>query len=442
MKKNTLGVKPADGVVTGQPFDTKVSANHRIPGLVCHKGMLIASADARWDWEKDGGGMDLVVSRSADGVTWNYTYPGYLGDNGNVWNPGSSTLMDPLIISDGTRLYLLADLFPAGYSISAASTANTFCDTASAFNENGCLLLSGDNRASYGYYLRDGKVCASNGAETGWYTKDWFDLYNERGEYVSNLFFGDSPYLTRPTSFICMTVSDDDGLTWSAPTLLNVKDEGTAWLIIGPGSGVATRDGNLAFTAYDGANIYLICGSGSSWKKVKTNAAANESSIIELNDGTLRAFVKRGGSNTVAYVDFLKTADGYSAGNLVDTGDDNFSHCMVSSLRYSRTHQGREVVLVCCPSDSSGGLWAGRFRGKIYAYALDERNAMTLIGTHQLGDSFFAYSNMAQLPDGTLAVLYEDDCSSYAAGNYYGKASHITYANINLEDVLDITFDR
>ena len=441
MKPNPFNLKPADGQVLGQPFDPQVSTNYRIPGLVYHKGMLVASADVRWDQERDGGGLDLVVSRSADGIAWNYTIPGYLGDNGNVWNPDSSSLIDPLIISDGNKLYLLADLFPAGYSIGATSTTHVFQDTRPAFDTEHNLLLSGDGRQTYGYCLKDGKIVTSAGEDTGWYVRDWFDLYNEKGEYVSNLFYGDSPFKTRPAGFICMTVSGDDGRTWSAPTLLDLKDEGTAWLIIGPGSGLVTRDGKLAFTAYDGENIYLIYGNGGSWKKVKTGAATNESSIVELKDGTIRAFVKRGGSNAVAYVDFVKQGEDYIPGNLVDTGDGNFSHCMVSSLRYSKTYEGREVVLVCCPSDSTGGLWAGRFRGKIYAYSLDENNAMTLIAAHQLNDGFFAYSNMAQLPDGTVGILYEDDCMSYAAGNYYGKASHISYVNINLGDVFDITFD-
>ena len=73
-----FGQKPADCFVVGQPFDTAVSANYRIPGLVFHNGILVASADVRWDLEKDGGGIDLVVSRSEDGVNWRYTYPGYL----------------------------------------------------------------------------------------------------------------------------------------------------------------------------------------------------------------------------------------------------------------------------------------------------------------------------------------------------------------------------
>lgn len=437
-----LGRKPADGVVRGQPFDTEVSANHRIPGLVYHNGMLVASADVRWDLEKDGGGMDLVVSRSADGVTWQYTYPGYLGDNGNVWNPDSSTLMDPVIISDGKTLYLLADLFPAGYSISDASTTHAFSDPAAAFDGEGRLLLSGDGRGSFGYCLEGDRVFDAEENDTGYRVRGWFDLYNKNGEYVSNLFFEDAPFVPRAASFICMTTSSDGGRTWSAPELLDLKDEGTVWLILGPGSGLVTGEGNLAFTAYDGEHIYLIWGKEGVWHKVKTGAASNESSIVELRDGTIRAFVKRGGCNTVAYVDFVKTDGGYAAGELTDTGDGNFSHCMVSSLRLDRTCGGREAVLVCCPSDSGGGLWSGRFKGKIYAYLVNGDRTMELVGTHSLNRGLFAYSNMAQLPDGTLGVLYEDDCISYRAGNYEGRASHITYANVDLKEAFGLRFDE
>ena len=105
--------KPADGTSpSGEVFPTNVSENFRIPGLVNFKGNLIASADARWNDEKDGGGMDLVVSTSQDGGnSWKYTFAGYLGDNGNKYNANSTTLMDPVIITDGETLYLLADLF-------------------------------------------------------------------------------------------------------------------------------------------------------------------------------------------------------------------------------------------------------------------------------------------------------------------------------------------
>lgn len=440
--------KPVDGTLTdGEVFPTEVSENFRIPGIVNFKGDLVASADARWDYEKDGGGMDLVVSTSTDGGdTWSYTFAGYLDDSKegkNVWDPDASTLMDPVIITDGNTLYLLADMYPAGYSISSSSTTNTFSDTNIGFDANGNLLLSKDGRSSYGYYLKDGKIYSTDGVEESGYTvKGSFDLY-KNGTYVTNLFFSDSPYQVRATSYICM-MSSTDGKTWSEPTLLNVKPSGVAWMVLGPGSGLVTQDGYIAFTAYDGSNIYLIYGKDGDWNTVRTSAATNESSIIELNDGTIRAFVKRGGNNTIAYVDFTKNNDGsYSATALVDTGVNNFSQCMVSSLHYSRTLEGKEVVLVCCPAKPGSGAWNGRFNGKIFVFTLDENNAMTLVNSHALNGEteFFAYSNMAEMDDGTIAVLYEDDCISYSAGNYTGTRSHITFTTVDLEEVLGKTFD-
>lgn len=436
----TLGTKPADSTVSGEPFDTSVSKNYRIPGIVTlDDGTIVASADARWDYEKDGGGMDLVISRSTDsGATWNYTFAGYLGDNGNVWNADSSTLMDPLLMTDGKTLYLFADMFPAGYSISSSSTTNTFSDTATGFDGNGNLLLSNDNRSSYGYYLKSGKIYSTDGTEVSGYTVDgWFNLY--QGEaYVTNLFFSDSPYQVHPTSYICMMSSTDGGATWSDPELLNVKPSGVSWMVLGPGQGIIASDGTMMFSAYDGSKVYIVFSKdeGNTWTWISTNAASNESQLVELNDGTIRMFVKSAGTNTIQYIDFTKDGDSYSVSDLTNTGVANFSQCMVSAIKYSRTINGKEAVFVCCPSDSSGGCWAGRFNGKIYVFTLDDSNAMTLAGSYQINDSFFAYSNMTECADGSIDLLYEDDCISYTAGSYDGIASHITYKNLPITTII------
>jgi len=106
----------------------------------------------------------------------------------------------------------------------------------------------------------------------------------------------------------------------------------------------------------------------------------------------------------------------------------NFSQCMVSALRMTRGEE--EYLLICCPSDHTGGDWAGRFNGKVYTFLLDEQCSMTLQNTLQLNDSFFAYSSMTEMADGSVGILYEDDCASYRAGNYFGKHSHITWKNL------------
>ena len=149
-----LGTKPADGTVDGEPFNDDASlsdnspahTNYRIPGIVMlDNGTLVASADIRYDYEYDGGGSDIVVSRSTDkGETWHYSVVAYLGDNGNIHDLTSSTMMDPVLITDGTNLYLLYDLFPAGYSLGGGSNTTYRFDqkggTGTGFDSQGRLL--------------------------------------------------------------------------------------------------------------------------------------------------------------------------------------------------------------------------------------------------------------------------------------------------------------
>lgn len=442
-----LGKKPEDGVTSGQPFPKGIGGcdNFRIPGIVTLKdGALIACADARWNQEKDGGGSVLVVSRSVDGgETWNYSFVGYLGDYGNAWNPNASTLMDPLIMTDGDVLYLLADLFPAGYSISAESTKNTFSDVETGFDACGNLLLSNDGRKSYSYYSKNGLIYSQNGQKVEEYrVDDWFHLY--KGEtYVGNLFFENAPFQVHPTSYIVMMTSKDGGVSFGAPRILNVKPKDKFWLVLGPGKGLVTKDGTLMFSAYDGKCVYLFFSKdgGETWESVWTDEANGESQLVELADGTIRMFVRSIGVNKIQYIDFQWTENTYLAGSLINTGVDNFSNCMISVLKCSKKWEGQETLFISCPSDANGGVWGGRFDGKIYVFLLDCENQMILKKQHMLKEGFFAYSCMTELakdmPSGTegicnIGILYEDDCIHYAVGNHFGDCSHITYKRVAL----------
>ncbi len=432
-----LGKKPKNGRTIGQPFPQGIGGcdNFRIPCIVTlNNGTLVASADARWNLEKDGGGSDLVISRSTDGgETWNYSFVGYLGDNGNVWNPNSSTLMDPLLMTDGETLYLLADLFPAGYSISAASTSHVFSDRENAFDEHGNLLLSADGRQNFCYCLQEGKIYKNGQEIKDYFVDGWFHLYRD-GTYKTNLFFENSPFQVRATSYIMMMTSKDGGVTWSEPKLLNLKSSGTTWLVLGPGKGLVAKDGTLLFSGYDGAYVYLFFSKdeGETWNRVQTGQADGESQLAELEDGTIRMFVRSLGVNKIQYIDFVWQADTYCAGHLVNTGVDNFSNCMISVIKYFQKIREREVLLVSCPSDASGGMWGGRFKGKIYVFTLDKQNRMHLECEYPIHDGFFAYSCMAQGADASIHLLYEDDCISYGAGNYVGSCSHITYRKLSI----------
>lgn len=424
--------RPADGMTVLQPFPagTAGSENFRIPCLVTLKdGTLIAAADTRWDSESDGGGMDLFVTRSSDGgKNWNYTFPGYLGDNGDRYSPSSSTLMDPLLLTDGEKLWLFADIFPAGYSLTTACTDFAFSDSRTGFDGEGRLLLTADGE-NYDHCLSDGKIFKDGKALSGITVDGGFDIY-ENGGYKGNLFFADAPFRAFPASYICMQTSEDGGKSWSGFSLVPVKEEGKKFTVIGPGRGIVTSRGELMFSAYDGENVYLVFSKdgGKSWKKVTSPFAGGESQPVELPNGNIRLMVRTGGINQICYIDFVRTESGLQPGELVKTGVLNFSQCMVSALRVTRGE--KEYLLICCPSDHTGGDWGGRFNGKVYIFLLGENCEMVLEDAVQLNDSFFAYSCMTEMSDGSIGILYEDDCTGYKAGNYFGKRSHITWKNL------------
>ena len=80
-------------IITLPDGTTTSSQSYRIPAMVTlADGTIVAAADIRWNTTYDGGGLDTLVARSADGgATWTYKVANYLGDNGNVYNGSHST---------------------------------------------------------------------------------------------------------------------------------------------------------------------------------------------------------------------------------------------------------------------------------------------------------------------------------------------------------------
>ena len=74
-----------DTLTQEQPFATGTggSRSFRIPAIITlENGDLVAAADARYETNGDGGGLDTIASVSSDGGnTWNYSYPLYFPDS-------------------------------------------------------------------------------------------------------------------------------------------------------------------------------------------------------------------------------------------------------------------------------------------------------------------------------------------------------------------------
>lgn len=432
--RSNVSDKPSDGTTSGQPFaaNTAGSQYFRIPAMVTlNDGTIVAAADARWDTTADAGGLDTMVARSSDnGANWNYAFANYLGDNGNTYDRDSTTFIDPALATDGSTIYMLVDLFPGGVAL---NSSNQEPEAAAAFDEQGRLKLAQSGSSDYSYYLGEfengrAQIFAANGNAVDGYTVDeYFNLYQEEDE-VSNLFFSDAPYQVVKTSYLYLTKSADKGATWSAPTLLDVKADDEQFYGVGPGSGIVTSDGTILFSAYawnegqssQRSSFIYSTDNGQTWKRTENATGSiwsSENQLVELNDGTIRMFF-RNGSDQICYVDAAGNADaGYTWGSIVQTGVSNNSNCQISALKYSQTINGKEAILLSCPTESS---WGSRSAGKIFVGLVNDDGTMDFnsFSSTAVTNSTFQYSCLTELSDGSIGLLYENGSASIQYTNF------------------------
>lgn len=429
----TTDTKPADAQTTSQPFDsgTGGSANFRIPALVTlSDGTLVAAADARWDTTADGGGLDTIVSRSSNnGETWNYTFANYLGDNGNVHNKASTCFIDPALATDGSTVYMIVDLFPAGYALNGATQQPSAGDI--GFTSDGYLKLSVNSSSSYDYYLKDGFIYDSNNIVVSGYTVD--EYFNITGNGCNtNLFCADSPYQVYPTNYLYLTSSSDGGANWSKPTLINVKKATEQTCLIGPGAGIVTDNGTLIFAVYNytsgyqRTSIIYSTDDGETWTRsadATSSDWSSEAAVVELADGTIRCFY-RDGNSYLRYTDYTWQNGAYVPGTPVTTTATKTTNNQLSAIKYSSTINGKPAVLVSTANSGS----ATRSTGVIYTFLLDDNNNMELEYTYSVnGSSYYAYSCLTELDNGSIGLLYEDQVTESAAS--------ITYTNIPIANI-------
>ena len=436
-----ITTKPANGTTVGQPFapGTGGSKNFRIPGIVTlDNGTLIAACDARWNHSGDGAGLDTIVSVSTDnGENWEYTYANYLGDNGDTYNNLSTCFIDPGIGTDGTTAYLIADLWPAGIALNTSRYSPVAGKT--GYDANGNLALrdasqdtveigwNGYNtmaaNAAYDYYLdlETLTLHKNDGTPVEGYTVDAY--FNIKGEGVdTNLFFSDSPFQPYPTDYLYMTTSTD-GLTWSEPKLLNLKEASEQTLLIGPGNGTydAVND-RMIFTGYEHssgyerASLIWMDGEGNWYRSedATVNSWSSEATSVVLDDGTVRTFY-RDGYTTLRYTDYVfdESINNYVRADYeVDTGVAIDSGCQLTSILHSEPVDGKDLVLVAGPTSSR------RINGYIYAFLVDSDNSMELAYAYNVTPDFYAYSCLTELADGSIGLLYESAGSALTFVTY------------------------
>lgn len=435
--------KPADGENSEQPFPSNIGVGHyRIPAIqTLSDGTLVASADARWGaWQNpdDCANIDTIVSRSVDnGKNWSYTFANYIADSSNTRDFKAATFIDPSLATDGTTLYMLTDLFPGQNESKNCSVA---AQTGTGFDDNGNLLLKANASASaFSYYLKDGKIyqTSDNKEVTGYSVDAYFNLSKD-GEVLGNLFtYSTSYFQPLMTSYLYFTTSNDGGATWSEPRLIPAKKSTENYYLVGPGRGLVTTDGTIIFPCYTKLSGSQFCTSlfysadgGTTWNRSESaKFDTSEGDVVELADGTLRYFYRHntGDTTKLQYVDITGDAKtGYTFGSAVTvSGVTVYSGCNLSAITYSKTIDGKQVILVSCPTSS-------RTTGKIFTFTVESDKQLKLVATYTVnGTDAYSYSSLTEQKDGSIGLLYEK-----------GDSGSITYTNLAVETVAaGVTFD-
>lgn len=434
----TTGTKPTDGKTSGQPFPTDINVGHyRIPALMTVGDNLVAAADARWGAytaPDDCANIDTIVSRSSDkGASWNYTFANYIADYKNERDFKAATFIDPALAynSKNDTLYMIVDLFPGQNGSQNCSMA---AQKGTGFDSNGNLLLKEKASASsYDYYLKNGKIykVSDNTAVSGYTVDAYFNL-SKNGTVLGNLFTYSTEYF-QPlmTSYLYLTKSTNGGATWSEPTLLNLKNTTEQDYLISPGRGMVTSDETIVFPCYtysgSKASIIYSKDKGETWKRSQdANFTSSEGDLVELEDGTLRYFCRHSdNTSNLRYVDITKSGDGYSFGSAQTvSGVSVHSDCNLSAISYSKKIDGKQAILVSCPT-------SGRTTGKIFTFTVESDKALKKVAEYSVnGNNAFSYSSMTELSDGSIGILYEN-----------GDSGNITYANPGISTVASgVTF--
>ncbi|MDP8257483.1 MAG: sialidase family protein [Candidatus Alcyoniella australis] len=234
---------------------------------------------------------------------------------------------------------------------------------------------------------------------------------------------------------VWITHSDDDGLSWAAPSLISaqVKLPDWRWYATGPCHGVQLENGTLVVpcdhTTGTGADrtfshVILSDDHGASWRIGGTvpGGRTNESTVVQLDDGSLLLNMRsRRGLNRRAAA--ISTDNGLSWGEPYDNYWLVEPICQGSILDLDRPATGR-LLLFSNPASTEREAMTVRL-------SLDQGAAWPIAKWLHLGPS--AYSDLVGLNNGDFGLLYErgEDLP-------YDK---ISFAGLSLDWLTDSRFD-
>lgn len=445
--------------------DATKSNYFRIPSLLTlDSGTVIAAADARYGGTHDSKSkINTAFAKSTDGGnTWGeptlpMKFDDYVAKNidwprdsvgKNVQIQGSASYIDPVLLEDKSthRVFLFADLMPAGIGSSNASVGSGFKE----INGKKYLKLhwKDDSSSDYNYSIRENGIIYDDttNASTEYSVDGEYNLY-KNGEALTckqydynfegtslletptdtdvnmNVFYKDSMFKVFPTNYLAMKYSDDEGDNWSDLNIVSTfKPEESKFLVLGPGIGkqITTGEnaGRLIVPLYSKSSAELgfmySDDHGNSWNYVEadhnTGGATAEAQIVEMPDGSLKTYL-RTGSGYIAEVTSIDGGETWSDRvPLTEIATTSYG-TQLSVINYSQPIDGKPAIILSAPNATNGRkngkIWIGLInetgQSGVNKYSVEWKYCYS-VDTPQMG---YSYSCLTELPDGKVGLLYE-----------------------------------
>ena len=452
-------------IIYEQPFDNKEfgSERNRIPALyTLNDGSVMAGADIRYAHGSDSpNNIDIAVAISKDGYTsWEYSMVNHFDDYADtVTSTDSASFIDSVIVQSKTgRIFLLADVQPSECGYLQCKTGTGYIQ----INGKKHLLLTmgnnGDKLDTFGYYVGDfdgdyAPVFTRADSKITDYSIDKeFGLY-KNGEAIytaqkgadgvnvqQNIFYSSSELKCYRTTYLWLRYSDDNGKTWSHPSILSeqVKKDKESFLGVGPGRGMVIEHNGkerILFCVYDNnglfkdpifenASVIYSDDNGITWhrsNKIKIKPGlqkTSEAQLVNIDGGNYKALriYARNLSNYIAYAD--STDGGHTWTTFrADRALEGTKNCMVSLMETTRKIDGKQMILC-----SAGGNLKARADGVLRVGLTQSNGDVEWISKYHLTQGFYGYSCLTELSDGNFAVFYEDE------------AAHLKYTIFSVAD--------
>lgn len=215
--------------------------------------------------------------------------------------------------------------------------------------------------------------------------------------------------------FVCH--SDDDGLTWTSPREItaDVKRATWSWYATGPGAAIQLARGERAGrivvpcnhreAGIDRSHVITSDDEGATWRLGGVTAeGTNESRAVELADGgvMLNSRNHRSASKQRAVSISADSGDSFEPARFRRDPVLIEPHCQAALVRHSWPAAGQPGLLLFSNPASETKREGLTLRG-----SLDD-GATWPVG-HRVHPGGSAYSDLAVLPDGRVAVVYEKD---------------------------------